>query len=246
VASDYAYDLEIRRAIEKHEQGLVRVVPIVLRPVNWRDTPFSVFQALPSNGRPVSTWRNRDEAWVDVVKGITLICEEVRTATLPWKASSASPLREILPLYEVFKASGMPTVTFVAPEAFTLLKLSLAQPGRGVVIQGPSGIGKTTALRKALGDVQADYGLQPVRLLSARKSDEARLLENIESWHTGVAAIDDFHRLDRSTQIHVADYLKYLADRELPDKKLIIVGIPTCGSGLRPCHPYRRLCAWQG
>src|SRR5205823_5721266 len=63
--------------------------------------------------------------------------------------SSQGPL-PVYQLFEVFVKSGVPNLTFVEREDFELLKLSLAQPGRGVVIEGPSGVGKTTSLKKAI------------------------------------------------------------------------------------------------
>ena len=46
---------------------------------------------------------------------------------------------------EVFKTNGVPTHTFVRPKEYLQLQVGLRTPGRGVVIEGPSGIGKTTA-----------------------------------------------------------------------------------------------------
>ena len=51
---------------------------------------------------------------------------------------------------EVFKISGVPTHTFVRPSEFSRLQVSLRTPGRGVIVEGPSGIGKSTAITKAL------------------------------------------------------------------------------------------------
>jgi hypothetical protein len=56
-------------------------------------------------------------------------------------------------LEDVFKRSGLPTYTFVEPAEYNHLRIALRTPGRGVVIEGPSGIGKTTAVRKAATDV---------------------------------------------------------------------------------------------
>ena len=36
LASDYCYDIEMKRAIERHDHGEAKVVPIILRPVDWR------------------------------------------------------------------------------------------------------------------------------------------------------------------------------------------------------------------
>ena len=53
-------------------------------------------------------------------------------------------------LEEVFKTNGVPTHTFVEPVEYRDLLLNLRTPGRGLVIEGPSGIGKTTAVETAL------------------------------------------------------------------------------------------------
>lgn len=57
---------------------------------------------------------------------------------------------KILALEEVFKMNGLPTVTFVPPSEYQALLVALRTPGRGIVVEGPSGIGKTTAVSKAL------------------------------------------------------------------------------------------------
>jgi O-acetyl-ADP-ribose deacetylase (regulator of RNase III) len=68
--SDYCYDVEAKRALQRHESGDARVIPIILRPVMWSNTPFSKLQALPLEGKPVTTWENRDSAFLNVVEGI--------------------------------------------------------------------------------------------------------------------------------------------------------------------------------
>src|SRR5690349_5863095 len=35
LASDYCYDKEMTRALERHKQGEARVIPIILRPCDW-------------------------------------------------------------------------------------------------------------------------------------------------------------------------------------------------------------------
>ena len=56
LASDYCYDIEMRRAIERHEAGEARVIPIILRPVIWKGAPFEKLQALPKDAKPVTSW----------------------------------------------------------------------------------------------------------------------------------------------------------------------------------------------
>jgi hypothetical protein len=70
IASDYCWGVEMRRALQRHESGEAVVIPIILRPVDWQIEPLSRLQAVPRDGRAVTRYRNRDEAWTDVVKAI--------------------------------------------------------------------------------------------------------------------------------------------------------------------------------
>jgi TIR domain/Domain of unknown function (DUF4062) len=70
LASDYAYGREMSRAMERRESGSAILVPIILRASDWPSSPLGSLQALPSNARPVLSWGNRDEAWLDVVQGL--------------------------------------------------------------------------------------------------------------------------------------------------------------------------------
>jgi alpha-D-ribose 1-methylphosphonate 5-triphosphate synthase subunit PhnL len=70
-------------------------------------------------------------------------------------------------LEEVFRLSGVPTYTFVEPERYDEIKVSVRTPGRCLVMEGPSGIGKTTTITKVL----ADLGVaDSVMSLSARRA----------------------------------------------------------------------------
>ena len=66
-----------RHAMERHEAGEARVVPIILRPVDWHSAPFGKLQALPKDGRPVTSWANQDEAFLDIARGIRSVAEEL-------------------------------------------------------------------------------------------------------------------------------------------------------------------------
>jgi len=70
IASDYCWGVEVKRAMERHEAGEARVIPVILRPVDWKSAPFGKLQALPTDAKPVTTWSDRDEAFFDVAQGI--------------------------------------------------------------------------------------------------------------------------------------------------------------------------------
>jgi internalin A len=70
MASDYCYEVEARRALERHAAGEAVVIPIILRPVHWEKAPFAHLQALPRDARPVTEWPSRDAAWHNIATGI--------------------------------------------------------------------------------------------------------------------------------------------------------------------------------
>jgi len=78
LASDYCFDLEMQRAVERHNQGTARVIPIMVKPCDWQGTPFSKLQVLPKDAKPITKWDDRDEAFVDVVKGIRRAVESLQ------------------------------------------------------------------------------------------------------------------------------------------------------------------------
>jgi hypothetical protein len=75
LASDYCYDIEMKRALERHSSGEARVIPIILRPCDWGGAPFAKLQALPKDARPITSWANRAEAFTDVARGIKSVIE---------------------------------------------------------------------------------------------------------------------------------------------------------------------------
>jgi hypothetical protein len=70
IASDYCYDIEMKKALEREKEGTATIVSIILRNCDWTDCEFSKFQAVPKDAKPISLWADRDTAWLDVVKGL--------------------------------------------------------------------------------------------------------------------------------------------------------------------------------
>jgi hypothetical protein len=70
LASDYCYDTEMKRSLERHQRGEARVIPIILRPCDWRTSPFAHLQCLPRDGKPVIEWDKQDAAFLDITRGL--------------------------------------------------------------------------------------------------------------------------------------------------------------------------------
>lgn len=86
IASDYCYEREMARALERHEKKEARVVPVIVRDAKWEVIPqLSKLQAVPKNGKPVRNWANKDTAWKDVSDRVQKMIESL--------LADADPLR---------------------------------------------------------------------------------------------------------------------------------------------------------
>jgi hypothetical protein len=79
LASDFSYEKELSRALEREAKKEAVVVPIIVRDCDWSDAPFAHLQGIPSGAKPVTSWPNRDEAWTDVAKCLKLTVLDVLT-----------------------------------------------------------------------------------------------------------------------------------------------------------------------
>lgn len=80
LASDYCYDKEMKRAMERHDAGEAIVIPVILRDCDWHDADFGKLQGLPKDGKAVTLWPNKDTAWRDVSEGIKKRVKDLREA----------------------------------------------------------------------------------------------------------------------------------------------------------------------
>ena len=75
LASDYIQHREMARALERHAAGGMIVVPIIIEPCDWQRSPLGRLLALPKDGRPVSLWKNENEAFANVIAGLRRLLE---------------------------------------------------------------------------------------------------------------------------------------------------------------------------
>jgi hypothetical protein len=78
---------EMQIAFHRYEAKEARIIPVLLRPADWNNTPLGKLQALPTNRKPVTQWRDRDQAFQDVVKGIA------KVVTAIFDAKAMHPIR---------------------------------------------------------------------------------------------------------------------------------------------------------
>jgi hypothetical protein len=70
INSNYCYSKEMEHALQRHRSGECRVIPVIIRPCTWTDTPLGELLAVPTDGKPVTLWKNRDQAFTNVVAAV--------------------------------------------------------------------------------------------------------------------------------------------------------------------------------
>lgn len=70
LASDYCYEREMTRAMERHDAGEARVIPVILEPCDWHSAPFGKLLAVPTDGKPVSKFVNQNDGLLEVALAV--------------------------------------------------------------------------------------------------------------------------------------------------------------------------------
>ncbi len=89
MASDFCYSTEMTQAIARHKANQARVIPIMLRPTDWKGAPFAHLKILPTDAKPVTRWPSHDDAFEDIVQGIREAVDDLIKASNP--ASPSHP-----------------------------------------------------------------------------------------------------------------------------------------------------------
>lgn len=104
--SDYCYEKEMTRAMQRHDAGEAIVIPVILRACDWHGAPFGKLNATPPSGKPVTQFADRDQALLEVAKAVRGAVERVKpqvskksglASAKPAPASVAEPATVIGP-----------------------------------------------------------------------------------------------------------------------------------------------------
>lgn len=142
LASDYITSFELIRAMEKHNAGEARVIPIVIKPVEWADEPVAKLQLLPRGGKPVSEWTQRDKAWKSVIKAIKSVHAETQVSRHALSSKTAAK-NGILQFSQVIP---LPVTHPVGRKKEIRHVVKALKEYVSVAITGIAGVGKTTVL----------------------------------------------------------------------------------------------------
>jgi ABC-type dipeptide/oligopeptide/nickel transport system ATPase subunit len=135
---------------------------------------------------------------------------------------------------DVFVTEGVPEFTFIPPPNFNDILLDIRRPGKPVIVEGQSGTGKTTCVKKIIEQIPTPQG--GVSYLTARDAADISKIDAITHGpQSGTFVIDDFHRLPQHLQTTLADLAKIAAEQATglsPLPKLVLIGINQIGSDL--------------
>ena len=96
IASDYCYKQEMTRALDRHQAHEAKVIPVILRPCDWHDLPFGKLQGTPRDVKPITTWPNIDQAFLDVVTSIKTALKELGRNSAPEKPAALRPYSDAI------------------------------------------------------------------------------------------------------------------------------------------------------
>lgn len=142
ISSDYRNDDacvdESRRALARRDAGEVRVIPVLLRPCDWKHGPLAGLKPLPGNELPVSSWTDRDAAWENVARSVRVIAEELRPDVADRRDNAANVAHASRPEGEQGDRLLEQTIDFLQ-RVLAVLELRERQRGREVrIIRKPA------------------------------------------------------------------------------------------------------------
>jgi formylglycine-generating enzyme required for sulfatase activity len=108
INSEYCSEIEMRRALERHNGKTAHVIPVIVRECDWHHAPFAKLQAVPTDGRAVTSWGTDryapDRAWTVVAREIGKIAQQVADELQALKRSLENVPPDAVPTLEPLRA----------------------------------------------------------------------------------------------------------------------------------------------
>jgi hypothetical protein len=129
---------------------------------------------------------------------------------------------------EIFRIDGPPAFTFVEPPQFAEIRLALRTMGTGLIVEGPSKAGKSTAIRKVMDDLSVPLGDQ-IWWHGHRMpplAEFGRMLDRlVGASHDTWLFIEDVHRIANGRyRRELGSAMKVLADQSVRHAKITLIG----------------------
>ena len=144
---------EMKEALRLSEEG-ISVIPIVLTPCAWKDVKgISELMALPDDGIPIADWPSREEAFLNIYKGIKSVIEDMEFSVKTefedklTKIAFISQKKDDLKLDDIFV---FPNIVHLKERNDVRVSSfdKLWDVGSHLILRGDETSGKTTICRK--------------------------------------------------------------------------------------------------
>ncbi len=125
------YDKEVLPAMERHNKGETLVIPVILRPVDWRETPFGKLRPLPDGGKSVVDWITPDHAFLSVVNDVKRAIDKIRPPNpkeeppeppepAPISQDAGARLEQLIQNFKALRGQITDYVRLKGPKGFTI------------------------------------------------------------------------------------------------------------------------------
>lgn len=242
---------ELRAAVARKGRGEARLIPVLARPVSLAGSPLEGVAIVPRSGAALSSARNLDQALTEIAELVSDAVRgsspEPETGderltrgghTRPFTAhveavagdrgrSPSPPLSKVpraavgTPIGVIFRTSGTPEHTFVEPVEMPRLHGAMVTMGKGLFLEGPSQVGKSSAVARALAGQQHTvvHAWLPAEVERLRGIIAARRFD-------GHIVVDDAHKLDAGLLDLLCTWVRQMAESPNPTAKVTILGPP--------------------
>ena len=196
--ASHLYNDMLTVVFERHQANKARVVPILLRAVDWKDTanPLTHLQALPHNGTPVMSWRHTEEAFTNIIKALRELIES-NQELFHRNKSSCSPVLWNIPFRRNPFFTGR-EVLLSQIQTYLSADKPVKQP---YAIYGLAGIGKTQIVLEYAYRYSTEYQAvfwvsvsEAADIIITRQHD-LRLFQqafaDVLDWETATYSFDD-------------------------------------------------------
>ena len=197
--SDRCSEMEMPYALECHTIKKASVIPVLLRPMMWEILPIKQFHLIPKNGKPVTTWRNRDTAFLEVAREIQRVADEI-------KSRLDDPDSQMKPPQPSLRSLPHPLNPFFTNREKILAKLhhffttEQTQQTRIQALYGMGGIGKTALVIKYANIHYKEY--QTILWLDASSSDSLSTSILLKGKQLSISAYNELNEQQRFTAIN--------------------------------------------
>lgn len=108
IASDYCFEVEMERALEKHKKSEAIVIPVILHPCDWHDMPFGKILGTPTDGKAISKFPNIHDGFLEVTKAVKDAVKRITPNKIDERAKfKGNPENKIQPNLTSLRSSNL-------------------------------------------------------------------------------------------------------------------------------------------